>query len=137
MLAQIPVRIRLADPRAGYLAHRAEIDAAVARVFEKGEYILGPEVDAFEGEFARFVGASHAVSTGNGTDAIELTLRALGIGSGDLVVTAANTATATVAAIELSGAGAFLVDVDERTLTISPERLEGALRDHRSEESKR
>jgi len=122
------VRIRLADPRAGYLAYRAEIDAAIARVLEKGQYLFGPEVDAFEEEFARFVGAESVVSTGNGTDAIELALRALDIGPDDLVITTSNTAVATVAAIELAGASALLVDVEERTLTISPEHLERTLR---------
>ena len=125
------MRICLSDPRAGYLAHRVEIDAAVARVLKGGEYILGPEVDAFEEEFARFLGAQSAVSTGNGTDAIELALRALSIGRGDIVITTSNTAVATVAAIELSGASALLVEVDERTLTISPEHFEQALRDHK------
>jgi dTDP-4-amino-4,6-dideoxygalactose transaminase len=125
------VRICLSDPRAGYLAHRAEVDAAIARVLKGGEYILGPEVDAFEEEFARFLGTGSAVSTGNGTDAIELALRALNIGRDDIVITTSNTAVATVAAIELSGASALLVEVDERTLTISPEHFEQALRDHK------
>jgi dTDP-4-amino-4,6-dideoxygalactose transaminase len=125
------VRICLSDPRAGYVAHRVEIDAAIACVLEGGEYILGPEVDAFEEEFARFLGAQSAVSTGNGTDAIELALRALNIGRGDIVITTSNTAVATVAAIELSGASALVVEVDERTLTISPEHFEQALCDHK------
>ena len=119
--------IRLSDPRAGYLAHRAEIDRAIARVLEEGQYILGPEVNAFEAEFGRFLGTKNVISTGNGTDAIELALRAAGIGRGDIVVTVSNTAVATVAAIELAGASALLVEVDERTLTISPEHLDRAL----------
>ena len=120
------MRISLADPRSGYLAYQEEIDAAIARVLAEGQYILGPEVEVFEKEFARFVAGQNVVSTGNGTDAIELVLRALNIGAGDLVVTTSNTAVATVAAIELSGARALLVDVDERTLTISPEQIEAA-----------
>ena len=60
------------DPRAGYLAQRATIDAAIARVLEGGIYILGQEVAAFEAAFAAFVGVSHAVGVGNGTDAIEV-----------------------------------------------------------------
>ncbi len=98
------------------------------RVLESGRYILGAEVDAFEREFAHYLGAAHAVSCGNGTDAIHLALRALGIGAGDVVITAANTAVATVAAIELAGATPLLVDVDERTLTISVDAVAAALR---------
>lgn len=99
----------------------------MARVLESGSYILGREVATFEEEWAGYLGTSHAVGVGNGTDALELALRALEIGSGDIVITTSNTAVATVAAIELSGASALLVDVDERTLTLSPQRLEEAL----------
>ena len=120
-----------ADPKAGYLAHKAEIDVAVAGALESGRYILGSEVGAFEAEWASWLGASDAIGVGNGTDAIELALRMLGIGAGDTVITTSNTAVATVAAIELSGASALLVDVDEATLTLSPERLEEAIRQHR------
>lgn len=115
-----------ADPRAGYIAHRTEIDGEIARVLESGDYILGGEVAAFEKEWAAYLGVAHAVGTGNGTDAIELALRALKIGVGDTVITAANTAVATVAAIEIAGASPLLVDVDE-TLTLSPAALADAL----------
>ncbi len=119
--------IRSANPQAGYLAHQAEIDGAILRVLESGCYILGSEVSAFEAEWGTYLGVAHAVGVGNGTDAIELALRALNIGPGDVVITTANTAVATVAAIELAGASALLVDVDPSTLTLSPERLEEAL----------
>ena len=113
-----PVRRRqVRIPRA-----QGEIDAAIARALESGRYILGDEVAAFEAEWAAYVGTAHAIGVGNGTDAIELALRALGIGAGDVVITTSNTAVATVAAIELTGASALLVDVDEDTLTISPGR---------------
>ncbi|MGZ4986091.1 MAG: DegT/DnrJ/EryC1/StrS family aminotransferase, partial [Chthoniobacterales bacterium] len=108
------------DPRAGYLAQKNEIDAAIARVLDSGHYILGDAVASFEKEWAAYVGTAHAIGVGNGTDALELALRSLGIGAGDTVITTSNTAVATVAAIELSGASALLVDVDETTLTISP-----------------
>ena len=116
-----------ADPRAGYLAHKDEIDRALARCLTSGRYILGPEVEAFENEWAAYLGASHAIGVGNGTDAIELALRALGLGAGDIVITTSNTAVATVAAIELAGASALLVDVDPDTLTISIPALEEAV----------
>ncbi len=119
------------DPRAGYLRQKAEIDAAVARVLESGWYILGHEVAEFEKEWAAYIGCAHAVGVANGTDALELALRALGIGAGDIVVTTANTAVATVAAIELTGATPLLVDVDAETLTLVPEALAAAVEAHR------
>ena len=127
MPSTAPKRILQADPKSEYLAHKAEIDAAIAQALKSGRYILGAEVESFEAEWAAFVGVSHAVGVGNGTDAIELALRALGIGAGDVVITTSNTAVATVAAIELAGASALLVDVDERTLNISPTRVAEAI----------
>ena len=117
------------DPRAGYLAHQAEIDSAIAKVLTSGRYILGSEVAAFETEWAGYLGAAEAIGVGNGTDAIELVLRGLGLGAGDVVITTSNTAVATVAAIELAGATPLLVDVDENTLTLSATGLEKALAD--------
>lgn len=101
------------DPKAGYLAQAAEIDAAIRRVLESGWYILGKEVAAFEAEFAAFVGAGHGIGVANGTDALIVGLRALGVGPGDGVVTVSHTAVATVAAIELVGATPILVDIDQ------------------------
>jgi dTDP-4-amino-4,6-dideoxygalactose transaminase len=100
------------DPGAAYRALQPEIDAAVKRVLEGGWYILGREVAAFEAEFAGFLGLGHAVGVANGTDALVLALRALGIGAGDRVATVAHTAVATVAAIELAGAEPVLVDIE-------------------------
>ncbi|MEO5720098.1 MAG: DegT/DnrJ/EryC1/StrS family aminotransferase [Chthoniobacterales bacterium] len=119
--------VHSADPRGGYLAHKTEIDQALAAVLEGGRYILGPEVDAFEKEWASWLGVAAAIGVGNGTDAIELALRALEVGPGHLVITTANTSVATVAAIERAGASALLVEVDEASLTLSPECLEKAL----------
>ena len=121
-----------ADPKAGYLAHKTEIDAAIAAALDSGSYILGSEVRGFESDWALWLGAADAIGVGNGTDAIELALRALGIGAGDTVITTSNTAVATVAAIELTGASALLVDVDETTLTLCPRRVEEALATHRA-----
>jgi len=116
------------DPHAGYLAQQAAIDAAIARVLEGGLYVLGREVEAFEAAFAAFVGVAHAIGVGNGTDAIELALRACGIGSGDLVFTVSHTAVATIAAIERAGAIAVLIDVEPGTYTMAPHELSRALR---------
>jgi dTDP-4-amino-4,6-dideoxygalactose transaminase len=120
-----------ADPGAGYLAHREAIDAAVRRVLESGWYILGQEVTAFEAEFARYLGVRDAVGVGSGTDALHLALRASGVGPGDGVITASHTAVATVAAIELAGAAPVLVDIDPRSFTLDPNRLEEAVAEHR------
>ncbi len=127
MSGRPPMLVPQTDPKAGYLAHRAEIDAAVRRVLESGWYILGGELKAFEEAFAAYLGVSHAIGVGNGTDALELALRACGIGPGDLVFTVAHTAVATVAAIELVGAIPVLVDIDPVTYTIDPNCLEAAL----------
>ena len=112
-----------ADPRAAYEASAAEINAAVQRVLAGGRYILGPEVEAFEREFAAWLGAGFAVGVASGTDALELALRAAGVRPGDRVATVANTATATVAAIELAGAKAVLVEIDPHTMTMNPAAL--------------
>ena len=117
-----------ADPKANYAAHQEEIDMAIRGVLERGWYILGQEVAAFEQEFARYLGADHAIGVGSGTEAIHLALRVCGIGPGDVVLTASHTAVATVAAIELAGAAPLLVDVDPLFYTIDPNRLEEAIK---------
>jgi dTDP-4-amino-4,6-dideoxygalactose transaminase len=116
------------DPRAGYLAQQTAINAAIARVLEGGVYILGREVEVFEAAFADFVGVAHAIGVASGTDAIEIALRACGIGSGDLVFSVSHTAVATVAAIERAGATPVLVDVEPGTYTMAPRELLRVLR---------
>jgi dTDP-4-amino-4,6-dideoxygalactose transaminase len=115
------------DPRAAYLAQRTAIDAAIARVLDGGVYILGREVEVFEAAFADFVGVSYAIGVASGTDAIEISLRACGIGSGDLVFSVSHTAVATIAAIERAGATPVLVDVEPGTYTMAPRELLRAL----------
>jgi dTDP-4-amino-4,6-dideoxygalactose transaminase len=116
-----------ASPRAQYLSSKVEIDAAIARVLERGRYILGEEVSAFEAEFASYVGVAHGVGVGSGTDAIQLALRGLGIGPGDEVVTVSHTAVATAAAIEMIGATPVFVDIDPVTYTMDASRLAAAV----------
>jgi dTDP-4-amino-4,6-dideoxygalactose transaminase len=116
-----------ADPGASYRAHAAEIDAAVARALSSGWYILGAEGRAFEGSFAAWLGAAHAVGCGNGTDALALALRALGVGPGAAVATVSHTAVATVAAIEMAGATPVLIDIDPSYYTMDPEELAAVL----------
>jgi dTDP-4-amino-4,6-dideoxygalactose transaminase len=116
------------DPRAGYLALKAEIDAAIARVLESGQYILGPVAERFESDFAALLGLPHGIGCASGTDAIELALRACGIGAGDLVFTVSHTAVATVAAIERAGARPVLVDIEPDGFVMDPAALDAALR---------
>ncbi len=117
-----------ADPKANFLAHEAEIRAAIDRVLASGHYILGREVDAFEQEFGAYLGGANVIAVANGTEALEIALRALGVRAGDLVVTVANTVTATVAAIEQIGARACFVDVSDDLMLMDPAALDAALR---------
>jgi len=119
--------IPVADPLAGYLAYKEEIDAAVARVFSSGRYILGLEVEAFEREFAAWIGTGHCVGVANGTDALHLALAALGVGPGDEVVTVSHTAVATVAAVVQTGARPVFADIDPDTCTMDPQSLARAI----------
>jgi dTDP-4-amino-4,6-dideoxygalactose transaminase len=111
------------SPQAAYARHQAEIDSAIRRVLSSAHYILGPEVQAFEQEFAAAMQADDAVGAANGTDALELALRACGIGAGDTVATVAHTAVATVAAICRTGATPLFVDIDPQRYTMSPDTL--------------
>ena len=115
--------IPVANPGAGYLALKTEIDTAVARVLASGWYILGAEGRAFETEFAAWLGSARAVGCANGTDALELALRALDIGPRSTVVTVSHTAVATVAAIEMVGGAPLLVDIDPDHYTLDPADL--------------
>ncbi|HET9291102.1 MAG TPA: DegT/DnrJ/EryC1/StrS family aminotransferase [Actinomycetes bacterium] len=123
----MPEAVPLVDVRAAYLAQRAELDAAVARVVGAGGFILGPEVAAFEAAFAGFCGTRRAVGVASGTAAIHLTLAALGVGPGDEVVTVAHTFTASAEAIAHAGARPRFVDVEEATGGMDPKALGGAV----------
>jgi dTDP-4-amino-4,6-dideoxygalactose transaminase len=116
-----------ANPGAGYQALKPELDAAIARVASSGWYILGHELRTFEAEFATWLGVPAVIGCGNGTDAIALALRALGIGPGCTVVTVSHTAVATVAAIEMVGATPLLIDIDPAHYTMNPEALDEIL----------
>ncbi len=116
------------SPLANYLAHRAEIDAAIAQALAGGRYILGPQVACFEREFAAFLGVGHVIGVASGTDALHLALRACQVGHGAPVFTVSHTAVATVAAIEHAGATPCLVDISAPTYTLDPDRLEDAVR---------
>jgi dTDP-4-amino-4,6-dideoxygalactose transaminase len=129
MNAPIPL-LPFADPGAGYRALKPEIDAAMQRALDSGWYILGREGEAFEAEFAAWLGAGQrAVGCANGTDAIALILRGMGIGEGATVATVSHTAVATVAAIEMVGATPLLLDICPETYTMDADELTAVLDD--------
>ncbi len=105
----------------------AEVRSAIDRVIARGWFVLGPEVEAFEQEFAAASGAAHAVGVGTGTDAIALVLRALGIGAGDEVITTPLSAAYSALAVMMAGARPVFADIDPARLTIDPEQIAHAV----------
>ena len=117
--------IPFSDPSASYHAYKNEIDQAVQRVLDSGWFVLGKEVENFEKEFAAFHGEDfHAVGVANGTDAIALCLRVLGLEKGDEVITSSHTAVATVAGIEQAGCKPVFADIDPNTRCIAAKSIE-------------
>ncbi len=108
-------------------ADAADVRAAIDRVIARGWFILGPELEAFEREFADASGAAHAVGVGTGTDALALSLRALGIGPGDEVITAPLSAAYSALAIQMAGATPIFADLDPDRLTLDPRAAEAAI----------
>jgi dTDP-4-amino-4,6-dideoxygalactose transaminase len=115
------------DLKAQYRGIKDEIDAAVLRVLDSTQFILGEEVAAFEREFAAYCHASEAVGVNSGTSALHLALLAAGIGHGDEVITTPFTFVATVAAIRYAGATPILVDIEPDYFTIDPSKIEAAI----------
>ena len=120
-------RLPFIDLAAQRSALGGDLERACLDALTRGDYILGPDVAAFEEEFARFCGVAHGVGVDSGTSALELSLRGLGIGPGDEVITAASTFVATTLAIAHTGARAILVDVDPSTYTIDPRAVAAAI----------
>lgn len=119
--------IPFVDLKAQYASIKPEIDAAIAAVLEETAFIGGPRVKAFEEAFARYCGVSQCVGVANGTDALFLALRALGVGAGDEVITVANSFIATSEAITMAGATPVFVDIDPRTYLIDVDRIEAKI----------
>ncbi|MHB9035547.1 MAG: DegT/DnrJ/EryC1/StrS family aminotransferase [Armatimonadota bacterium] len=115
------------DLKSTYTEIKDEIDAAVMRVLDSGYYLLGRELSSFEEEYAEYVGAKHCIGVGNGLDALELTLRALGIQPGEEVIVPSNTYIATWLAVSNIGAVPVPVEPDERTYNLDPARIESAI----------
>ena len=121
------VNVPLVDLRAQYRSIEADVNAAIMGVLERTDFILGADVDELESEFASFVGSAEAVAVDSGVSALELGLRALGIGPGDEVITPANSFIASSSAISFTGATPVWVDVDARTYNLSVETVEPAI----------
>src|SRR5437016_13604425 len=118
------MRVPFLDLNAQHEPIRAELERAIRDVIDQSAFAGGPFVEQFEANFANYCGCKHAVGVGNGTDALWLSLLALGIGAGDEVITVPNTFMATAEAITFCGARPVFVDVDERTYTMDPAGLE-------------
>jgi len=121
------IRVRYLDLQAQYRSIKPEIDTAIARVLESGQFALGPEVAGFEQDFAAYCGTSECIALNSGTSALHLALLAAGIGPGDEVITAPFTFVASVAAVIYAGARPVLVDIDPRSFTIDPAAIEAAV----------
>lgn len=121
------MKVPFVDLHAQRAAIESEVNAAIQGVLTRGDYILGQEVERFESEFADYIGTRHAVGVASGLAALELALRAYGVGPGDEVITAANTFIATVLAVLAVGAKPVLVDADPESFNIAPAALEAAI----------
>ncbi|BCR05186.1 aminotransferase [Desulfuromonas versatilis] len=121
------MRVPFLDLKAPYLELREELDAAYRRVMESGWYVLGPEVEAFEAEFAAYCETRHCIGVGNGLDALYLSLLAMGIGAGDEVIVPSNTYIATWLAVSYAGARPVPVEPDPETCNLDPDRVEEAV----------
>jgi dTDP-4-amino-4,6-dideoxygalactose transaminase len=121
------MKVPFLDLGASYIELKPEIDAAIQRVLSSGWYILGPEVEAFEAEWANYCEAKYAVGLANGLDALILALRALGVGKGDEVIVPSNTYIATWLAVTAVGARPVPVEPDPATYNIDPARIAAAI----------
>src|SRR5438477_3921463 len=119
--------IPLVDLRAQYATIRDEVLAAIGGVLDSMQLTIGPNVRAFDQEWAAYCGTKHAIGVGSGTDALQLAIRALGISSGDEVITVSFTFFATVEAILYANARPILVDIDERTMMMDPAAVAAAI----------
>ncbi|MCC6454881.1 MAG: DegT/DnrJ/EryC1/StrS family aminotransferase [Caldilineaceae bacterium] len=121
------VSVPFLDMKAPHQELAAELDTAYHRVLDAGWFILGEEVDAFEAEFANYVGVKHCVGVGNGLEALHLILRAYGIGPGDEVIVPSNTYIATWLAVSYAGATPVPVEPDPKTYNLDPANLAAAI----------
>lgn len=124
------MRVPFLDLAASYQELKQDLDAAISRVLASGWYILGPEMEAFEAEYAEYCGTRHCVGVANGLDALHLALRAMGVGPGDEVIVPSNTYIATWLAVSQCGAVPVPVEPDPETFNIDPAQIEAAITPH-------
>src|SRR6266850_95012 len=127
MTAIATQEIPLVDLKAQYATIRDEVRQAIDEVLESMQLTIGPNVKAFDQEFAQFIGANHSIGVGSGTDALQLAIRAVGVSGGDEVITVSHTFFATVEAILYANARPILVEVDEKTMLIDPAAVAAAI----------
>ena len=127
MTAVATQEIPLVDLKAQYATIRDEVRAAIDDVLESMQLTIGPNVKAFDHEFASYIGTKHSIGVGSGTDALQLAIRACGVSSGDEVITVSHTFFATVEAILYANARPILVEVDEKTMLIDPAAVAAAI----------
>lgn len=121
------MNIPFVDLHAQYLSIKSEIDAAIAEVIAECAFIRGRQVDAFEQNWARTLGVKHCVSCANGTDALYIAMRALGVKTGDEIITSAHSWIATTETITQAGGHVVFCDTDDDTFTIDPELIEAKI----------
>ena len=121
------IKVPFADLYAQYLCIKPGIDAAIAQVIKRSAFIRGPFLDAFEKDFAKLMGVPHCVSCANGTDALYISMRALGLKPGDEVVTTAHSWIATSETITQAGGQVVFCDTDRDTFTIDPAQIEAKI----------
>ncbi len=121
------IKVPYLDLKAQYRSIKPEIDAAIGRVLESCQFVLGAEVAGFEQEFAAYCGTSECIALNSGTSALHLALLAAGVGAGDEVITVPFTFVASVAAILYAGARPVLVDIDPRSFNMDPKAIEAAI----------
>jgi len=122
-----PIRVPYLDLQAQYKSIKPEIDAAIARVLDSCQFVLGAEVAGFEQEFAAYAGAAECIALNSGTSALHLALLAAGVGPGHEVITVPYTFVASVAAVLYAGARPVLIDIDPCTFTMNPAAIEAAI----------
>ncbi|MGC1453463.1 MAG: aminotransferase class I/II-fold pyridoxal phosphate-dependent enzyme, partial [Candidatus Sulfotelmatobacter sp.] len=121
------IKVPYLDLKAQYQRIKPEIDAAIARVLDSGQFVLGTEVAEFEQEFAAYCGTAECVALNSGTSALHLALLAVGVGPGDEVITVPFTFVASVAAVVYAGARPVLADIDPRSFTMDPAAIEAMI----------
>ena len=121
------MNIPFVDPKSQYVSIKPQMDTAIQSILERTAFVMGQDVEAFERAFAEFLGVKHVIGVGAGTEALRLALEALDIGSGDEVLTVADTFIATCEAISHVGVDVRLVDANPHTYNMHPDRLEAAI----------